>query len=65
MEKMLEKLMDYQKMEQDPRLAKMIRDTESRFAAMLSDDDLAFVNAAGTGDRPEPEKKRRPETDEK
>ena len=49
MEKVLQKLMDYQKMEQAPRLAKMIKGTESRFAAMLSDDDLAFVNAAGTG----------------
>ena len=43
----LEKLFDYQKFENNSRLAKLISETEARYAKALSDDDLEFVNAAG------------------
>ena len=48
MESKLKSLFDYQRFEKNPRLAKLIAETESRVAAReLSDDDLEFVNAAG------------------
>ena len=47
MENKLKKLFEYQKFEQNDRLAKLIAETESRQAAELSDDDLTFVAAAG------------------
>lgn len=47
MENKLKKLFDYQKFEQNDRLAKLIAETEVRQAAEVSDDDLAFVAAAG------------------
>ena len=58
MEKKLRGLFDYQRFENNSRLAKLISETEERYnvsgarrnSAMLSDDDLAFVAAAGTPD---------------
>ena len=47
MEKKLKKLFDYQRFEQNDKLEKLIRETESRYAKGLSDDDLFLVNAAG------------------
>lgn len=47
MEKKLKKLFDYQRFEKNERLEKLIRETESRYAKELSDDDLSLVNAAG------------------
>ena len=47
MEKILKKLFDYQRFEQNERLEKLIRETGNRYAAELSDDDLLLVNAAG------------------
>ena len=47
MEKTLKRLFDYQKFSGNSRLEAMIRDTESRYDSVLSDDDLEYVNAAG------------------
>lgn len=47
-ENKLKRLFDYQRFENDPRLAAMIRETESRYAAFELDDELlGMVNAAG------------------
>lgn len=43
-------LFDYQRIAENPRLAKMIEDTEARYGAALSDDSLEFVSAAGETD---------------
>lgn len=43
----LEKLFDFQKFENNSRLAKLIAETESCYSKALSDDDLDMVNAAG------------------
>lgn len=48
MEKTLKRLFDYQKFSGNSRLEAMIRDTESRYDNVLSDDDLEYVNAAGS-----------------
>lgn len=50
MEKKLKSLFEYQKFENNPRLAKLIAETEARYADALSDDDLSLVNAAGTAE---------------
>ncbi|MCQ2420525.1 MAG: hypothetical protein MJ118_05260 [Clostridia bacterium] len=47
MENTLKKLFEYQKFEQNARLAKLIAETEARQAAELSDEDLELVTAAG------------------
>ena len=47
MERKLKSLFDYQNFEKNPRLEKLISETENRYARELSDDDLSFVNAAG------------------
>lgn len=51
MENKLRKLFDYQRFENNPRLAKLIEETEARSAQYLSDEDLFFVNAAGEVDQ--------------
>ena len=39
---------DFQKFQQNPKLAGIVRETEGRYAkAALSDDDLELVSAAG------------------
>ena len=43
----LEKLFDFQNFENNSRLAKLISQTEARYAKELSDDELDMVNAAG------------------
>ena len=47
MENKLKRLFEYQKFEQNERLAKLIAETEARQAAEISDDDLEMVAAAG------------------
>ena len=47
MEKKLKKLFDFQRFAKNEKLEKLIRETESRYAAELSDEDLSGVNAAG------------------
>ena len=52
MEKKLKALFDYQRFEGNAALAALIRETEQREAVReLSEDELAFVNAAGDPDR--------------
>ena len=46
-EKKLNRLFDYQKFEQNTKLAKMIDEAENRYSNELSDDFLEYVNAAG------------------
>lgn len=48
MEEKLKKLFDYQKFQDNGRLAQLIEDTEQRYFGCLSDDDLALVSAAGS-----------------
>ena len=44
----LSQAFDFQKFQQNPRLADIVRDVESRYnKAALSDDDLELVSAAG------------------
>lgn len=44
----LKSLFEYQKFEQNPKLAEMIEDTESRYGfSALSDENLNMVAAAG------------------
>lgn len=50
MENKLKKLFDCQRFEQNEHLAKLIDETGARNAADISDDDLAFVAAAGESD---------------
>ena len=46
-EQKLKKLFDFQKFEQNQKLSKMINEAESE-GVLLSDEELAQVNAAGT-----------------
>lgn len=46
--KKLSRAFDYQRLQQNSRLAVIISDVESRYAkAALSDEELGFVHAAG------------------
>ena len=46
--KKLSQACDFQKFQQNPKLAGIVRETEGRYAkAALSDDDLELVSAAG------------------
>lgn len=47
MEHKLQKMFDYQHFAQNKHLAKLIEETENRYAQELSDDDLGLVTAAG------------------
>ena len=47
LENKLKKLFDYQHFENNSRLSELISETESRYAAELSDDELFMVSAAG------------------
>lgn len=47
MEKRLAALFEYQKYEKDPRLQRLIEETEARFGRELNDDDLKNISAAG------------------
>ncbi|MBR2719361.1 MAG: hypothetical protein IKB78_08725 [Clostridia bacterium] len=46
--KKLSQAFDFQKFQQNPKLAGIVRETEGRYAkAALSDDDLELISAAG------------------
>lgn len=47
MEEELIQLFDYQRFEQNERLAGIIDETEKRVAAEISDDDMEMLSAAG------------------
>ena len=47
MDKKLKSMFEFQRFQNNPRLAKMIQETEQRYAGELSDEDLDFVAAAG------------------
>lgn len=47
MEKMLSRLFDFQRFQNNERIKNMIADTESLYNGAISDDMLEFVNAAG------------------
>lgn len=47
MENKLKSMFEFQKFAGNSRLSKLIAETESRYGAELSDDDLGLVNAAG------------------
>ena len=49
-EKRLEKLFDFQRFQNNPRLASLIAETESRYEEALSDEILEEVSAAGETD---------------
>lgn len=50
MENKLKSLFEYQKFENNSRLAKLIRETESRYGTELSEDELSMISAAGDMD---------------
>ena len=52
----LKTLFDFQKFENNESLAKLIKETEERYASVISLDDLEMISAAGT-----PEKKKKEE----
>lgn len=50
MEKKLSSMFDFQRFARNPRLAKLIAETEARFeSSAIDDDDLVFAVAAGDG----------------
>ena len=53
MESKLARMFDYQKYEANSRLARIIKDVESRYSdglEVMSDDELGMLNAAGNVD---------------
>lgn len=50
MEKMIKAIFDLEHFEQNEKLERLIRETESRYNNEISDDDLEFVCAAGDPD---------------
>lgn len=60
----LSRLFDLQRFAPNDRLAKIISDTESRYGAALSDDELTFVNAAGEAELAVPSDKAKGGTEE-
>ena len=49
-ERKLSQVFDFQRFQQNARLAALISNVESRYAAEVSDDDLELVSAAGVPD---------------
>lgn len=47
MEKKLKAMFDYQQFSGNKRLEKMMQEAEKAYPAVLNDEDLFFVNAAG------------------
>ena len=47
MEKLLEKLFEYQRFDPSSKLSRLIEETEERLGSALSDEDIECVNAAG------------------
>ena len=48
MEKKLKQMFDYQAFSGNKEIDRMMQEAETRYGSALSDDDLYFVNAAGT-----------------
>lgn len=48
MEKKLKQMFDYQAFSGNKEIDRMMKEAETRYGSALSDDDLFFVNAAGT-----------------
>jgi len=48
MEKKLKQMFDYQRFSGNPDIDRMMKEAEARYPVALSDEDLFFVNAAGT-----------------
>ena len=57
MENKIKNMFEYQRFRGNSKLASLIADTEARFDAALSDDDLEFVSAAGMPEMNEDEDK--------
>lgn len=57
MENKIKNMFEYQRFSGNSKLASLIADTEARFDAALSDDDLEFVSAAGMPEMNEDEDK--------
>jgi len=56
MERRLKNLFDYQRFENNPRLARLIDETEQRYViTAIDDEDLELVSAAGVTDNPSKE----------
>ena len=51
MEKKLKALFDFQRFSKDPRLSRLIEETEERRERELSEEELSLVSAAGETDR--------------
>lgn len=47
MDKKLKSMFEFQRFQNNPRLAKIIEETEQRYAGEISDEDLDLVAAAG------------------
>ena len=47
MDKKLKSMFEFQRFQNNPRLAKIIAETEQRYAGEISDEDLDLVAAAG------------------
>ncbi|MCD7867229.1 MAG: hypothetical protein LUF78_07775 [Clostridiales bacterium] len=47
MDNRLKRVFDYQRFQNNARLAQIITDTLSRYGTELDDEDLSFVSAAG------------------
>lgn len=47
MENKLKSAFEFQRFSPNSRLSKLIAETEAKYGAEISDDDLDFVNAAG------------------
>ena len=57
MDKKLKSMFEFQRFQNNPRLAKLIQQTEQRYAGELSDEDMDFVSAAGEFTAEDEEKK--------
>ena len=57
MENKIKNMFEYQRFSGNSKLASLIADTEARFDAAISDDDLEFVSAAGMPELNEDEDK--------
>ena len=57
MDRKLRTLFEFQKFEQEPHLAQLIRQAEDRGTRALTDEELGLINAAGIPDMTDPEKK--------
>lgn len=58
MEKKLASMFEFQRFAANPRLSKLIADTESCYSGALDDDDLWMVNAAGLPENAVPGEKK-------